>query len=1063
MSAAPQSFPDSFYSLTGYPPMRWQNRLFDQLINGKFPSALDLPTGLGKTSVMAIWLAARTLAGDDALKAIPRRLVYIVDRRAVVDQATEEVEKLRDALNCDDKPESKAEHLKGLPPDKKEQAFSVLRALKKSLGIDGPNLPISTLRGAYVDNREWLDNPAAPAIIVGTVDMIGSRLLFEGYGVSRKMRPYHAGLLGADTLIVLDEAHLVPPFEALLWRIANGAEQFGSCAESDAGLVPPFKLLPLSATGRAQPASDRSAATSAFRLQDEELSDPIVRGRLSAKKTVGFIDIDGDKSALAEELARQAWKLSEEGGKPTRSLIYCDSREVAEKVKAGLDKFSAPAKNGAGPKADTELFVGARRIKEREDAKAWLEDHGFLAGSPPPAKPAFLIATSAGEVGIDLDADHMVCDLVPWERMVQRLGRVNRRGQGDATIIVVHGDEPKPKKPDALTDQELRQTIAFHSLSVLNELPNVETGRDASPGALRELKLRAETDKALREKIDEATTPAPLHPVLTRALVDAWSMTSLEQHTGRPDVAPWLRGWVEPDNQSIVIWRTYLPVREGSVDWPRTSTEKKEVEAFFEAAPAHESEKLATETYRVADWLQDRAKAVLKPQQDVRGEETADAVLPAGTDDVDVREAATQPATPQSKPLHSRDVVLFVLLPDGSYATRYTLGKLAAERKGKEKENFISGLVGKILIVDARIGGLNEGALDSKKGDGFPTADTDKSWSEDAGFRVRRAAPEGYENNEGDWHFEDDFVLRANGDGDAEEWLVVEHFRSAAQSEDARSVSRPQELCQHQSWAEQKAGDIAGKIGLSGPTEEALAVAAFLHDEGKRASRWQRAFRAPHEKDETGAYKIFAKTRGPINQQILDGYRHEFGSLAYTDAHARFKALPEEWRDLVLHLIAAHHGQARPVISTRGCEDAPPSALEERACEVALRCASQDFRSGGGRGAWHGGKRCCAPPISKPRATTIEVKAWALRVRRQSDGRSLDPRRSAQPRPRLRLPWLYGGGGNSVRSLRGEVCLRQRQFFSHFYAECEWRAGSDIGDLTLSFRRGSAGNFSARL
>src|ERR1700728_611921 len=281
MSAELQSFPESFYSLTGYPPMRWQDRLFGQLIDGKFPSALDLPTGLGKTSVMAIWLAARTLAGDDALRAIPRRLGYIVDRRAVVDQATEEAEKLRDALNCDDNPESKAEHLKGLPPDKKEQAFSVLRALKKSLGINRLNLPISTLRGAYVDNREWLDNPAAPAIIVGTVDMIGSRLLFEGYGVSRKMRPYHAGLLGADTLIVLDEAHLVPPFEALLWQMASGAERFGSRAESDTGLVPPFKLLPLSATGRAPPASDRSAATSAFRLEDEDLSDPIVRGRLS--------------------------------------------------------------------------------------------------------------------------------------------------------------------------------------------------------------------------------------------------------------------------------------------------------------------------------------------------------------------------------------------------------------------------------------------------------------------------------------------------------------------------------------------------------------------------------------------------------------------------------------------------------------------------------------------------------------------------------------------------------------------------------------------------------------
>ncbi len=84
-------------------------------------------------------------------------------------------------------------------------------SMKAGLSLGSKMLPVSTLRGQLVDNREWLEEPSLPAIIVGTVDMIGSRLLFEGYRVSRKMRPYHAGLLGADTLVVLDEAHLVPP------------------------------------------------------------------------------------------------------------------------------------------------------------------------------------------------------------------------------------------------------------------------------------------------------------------------------------------------------------------------------------------------------------------------------------------------------------------------------------------------------------------------------------------------------------------------------------------------------------------------------------------------------------------------------------------------------------------------------------------------------------------------------------------------------------------------------------------------------------------------------------
>jgi CRISPR-associated endonuclease/helicase Cas3 len=195
-STSPNSvvtFQQAFKVLQGNEPFPWQERLFRKFVAGQLPAALDLPTGLGKTSVMTTWLIARALADTDARRKLPRRLAYVVDRRAVVDQATKEAEKLHKAL------EGEAKHL------------------KRSLGFDDEEeLPISTLRGQYADNRKWLVDPTVPAIIVGTVDMIGSRLLFSGYGVSPKMRPYHAGLLGADTLIVLDEAHLVPPFEALM-------------------------------------------------------------------------------------------------------------------------------------------------------------------------------------------------------------------------------------------------------------------------------------------------------------------------------------------------------------------------------------------------------------------------------------------------------------------------------------------------------------------------------------------------------------------------------------------------------------------------------------------------------------------------------------------------------------------------------------------------------------------------------------------------------------------------------------------------------------------------------
>ena len=51
-------FDDAFEKLSGYRPMGWQRRLYLRLIEGHVPDALDLPTGLGKTSVMLIWLIA---------------------------------------------------------------------------------------------------------------------------------------------------------------------------------------------------------------------------------------------------------------------------------------------------------------------------------------------------------------------------------------------------------------------------------------------------------------------------------------------------------------------------------------------------------------------------------------------------------------------------------------------------------------------------------------------------------------------------------------------------------------------------------------------------------------------------------------------------------------------------------------------------------------------------------------------------------------------------------------------------------------------------------------------
>jgi CRISPR-associated endonuclease/helicase Cas3 len=139
---------------------------------------------------------------------VPRRLVYVVNRRTVVDQTTNEAIKLQ------------------------------VNAAK--IGIN--HLAISTLRGQFADNQKWSVDPSVPAIICGTVDMIGSRLLFSGYRIGFKGRPLHAGFLGQDALLVHDGAHLEPAFQKLIEAI--------QCEQDRCKEFARFQVMELTATTR---------------------------------------------------------------------------------------------------------------------------------------------------------------------------------------------------------------------------------------------------------------------------------------------------------------------------------------------------------------------------------------------------------------------------------------------------------------------------------------------------------------------------------------------------------------------------------------------------------------------------------------------------------------------------------------------------------------------------------------------------------------------------------------------------------------------------------------------
>jgi CRISPR-associated endonuclease/helicase Cas3 len=877
-------------------PFPWQVQLFQRFCHGDLPSALDLPTGLGKTSVMAIWLLARAFAEEHNRNRIPRRLVYVVDRRAVVDQATAEAEKLRRFLDA------------------------TAKDLKARLGVGEGQLPISTLRGQHIDNRAWLVDPVIPAIVVGTVDMIGSRLLFSGYGVSAKMRPYHAGLLGADSLVVLDEAHLVPPFEALLRTITGDPERkFGPSPDQRDAFVPCFRLMSLSASGL----ENTTVGDGIFRLSAKDYEHGIVAKRLKAAKRVK-LESPVATSEFSKTVADRAWERGADG---SRVIVFCNSRGAAEAVYDGLAKRLAKKLKEAGdgawskPADVIEVIVGARRAFERERLARTTIFRRFLPQTAAEAQekygrfPGFLICTSAGEVGVDLDADHMVCDLVPWERMVQRFGRVNRLGNFEEGSNIDVFPVISDKDDDAEIEIDAERIAVWRAPFESERWPADDEGRrDASPGAL----LRLREDQTFRKLADDATTPPPLRPALTRALVDAWSMTSLKEHTGRPDIQPWLRGWIDDKPQAAIIWRRCLPVRTDA------APANKDINEFFEAAPPHTSEILETDTWRVAHWIIGRAVTTIEKRP---------------------------LADPTASPIGQRPALFLLDQKNELAGEPWTLARLARLEKKENKRQrdaFSRSLTGRILVVLGALSGLSEEGMLDETFDGEPsTIDNEKSWEPAPTFRVRETGePKPSEDEE--WRESYRLGIDRNDDGDEARWIVVEQRRNQPESEDGRSIAeRPQQLAEHHQKVAKAIDTIANGLNVQPPYRRMLEWAARHHDTGKDRDLWQNAMGAPREG------RPYAKTIGGDGRR-LNGYRHEFGTLRNVEVNGALAVLDELGegvRDLALHLVAAHHGEGRPLITAYD-PDEPPSALEGRTREVALRFGRLQKRWGPWGLAW---------------------------------------------------------------------------------------------------------------
>jgi len=843
-------FRSAFKALTEHDPFPWQEDLYKRLLAGDFPQKCAIPTGLGKTAVIPVWLIA--LANNSG--KVPRRLVYVVNRRTVVDQATREAETIRRNLS---KPElgELTRQLRGL-------------CVIVSEKLDDPPLAISTLRGQFADNGEWCADPARPAVVVGTIDMIGSRLLFSGYGCGFRRRPLHAGFLGQDTLIVHDEAHLEPAFQDLLVALQK---------EQSEGRTPDFRplhVMELTATSRNAHTADQSAESksSVLELTDADRKHKVVKQRIEAKKGVAFYLVN-DERTINDSISTLALKLAEQHP-DSAILVFVRKVDDVEKIVKKL------------PAGRTLQLTGTLRGKERDELvekpifQWFLPESNRKSGEELPSRPVFLVCTSAGEVGIDISADHMICDLAPFDSMAQRLGRVNRYGVGDAQIEVVCPKEFDKNDPLA--------PVREKTLAILKQLPELPKRadepdvcrHDASPKALGELDLKER---------QEAFTPKPVTLLATDILFDTWALTTIrDKLPGRPPVERYLHGiadW-EPA-ETLVAWREEVEVITGDL----------------------------LEAYRPKDLLDDYP---LKPHE----------LLRDNTDRVFTR-------LQKLAEKHGYKPVWIVANDDSVRVA--TLGQIT--QKGKKDD-----LNGTRVLLPPSVGGLRAGLLD---GDAEPTADMDVSdqwYADDERTQKRRIRVW-----DDDPELEGMRLVRASIDTkpDADEdetantagrryWYWYE-LPEASDGEDTKNAREPVRWKVHTTDVVGRIEPMIGKLSLGDEIKKALVMAARFHDLGKMRTVFQRGILGNRDYRPADSATAWAKSGNRRRQVGLrEDYRHEFGSLLDIERITDFQQLDDDTKNLVRHLIAAHHGRARPHFPANEAfnEAFDPESPEERCNEA---------------------------------------------------------------------------------------------------------------------------------
>lgn len=545
-------FDDYFQQLHHRGCYPWQRRLAERAVRGNWPGAIDLPTGSGKTACLDIAIFA--LACQASLpveqQTAPRRIFFCVNRRVIVDEAHQRARRIATAI-------WRAERNK---TDDKPVLRDVAMALRKVAGTESggdiPPLDVLELRGGiYRDNR-WARSITQPTIVCTTIDQLGSRLLFRGYGVSPNAAPIQAALIAYDSLILLDEAHISEPFRQTLDHVQRYLDP-EKWAERSIG-IRPVTVVPMTATPND---AMRKKGVIQLEADDRDQKLPLLQ-RLIALKPAELLQTND----VAKGAVEAAIKLA--GDRPTAVGIIVNRVATARRIYESLCELQlqqGKKKQKCPGDSTIELVIGSMRPIDRDKQAKRLRTLVGADRLPVTTTTSFIVATQCIEVGADYDFDVLITECASLDALRQRFGRLNRAGRKDSegkaidakALVLANKKDIKPD--DNIDDYKPLDPIYGNALARTWNWLNERATEDV-------VDFGIDAFTALLEAHDEHGRPpqnllapsASLNsPVMLPAYVDFWCQTA-PKPVPDPDVSLFIHGpqGSEPDVQ--VCWRADL-------------------------------------------------------------------------------------------------------------------------------------------------------------------------------------------------------------------------------------------------------------------------------------------------------------------------------------------------------------------------------------------------------------------------------------------------------------------------------------------------------------------------